>query len=66
MLNAIDSEGLEVLESVGFDLNSQDTDAYDVALNNLKNNYDHEENKHVAWVKAATLSQLHGGSDLEF
>ena len=66
LLNAIGSEGMEVLESVGFDLNSQDTDAYDVALNHLKNYYDQEENEHVAWVKAATLSQLCGESDLEF
>ena len=36
LLNAIGSEGREVLQSVGFDLNSQDTDAYDVALNHLK------------------------------
>ena len=66
LLNAIGSEGMEVLESVGFDLNSQNTDAYDVALNHLKNYYDHEENEHVAWVKATTLSQLCGESDLEF
>ena len=62
----IGSEGMEVLESVGFDLNSQNTDAYDVALNHLKNYYDHEENEHVAWVKAATLSQLCDESDSEF
>ena len=63
---AIGSEGMEVLESLGFDLNSQDTDAYDVALNHLKNYYDQEENEHVAWVKAFTLSQLRRESDLEF
>ena len=62
LLNAIGSEGMEVLESVGFDVNSQDTDAYDVALNHLTDYYDHEENEHVAWVKAATLSRLCGES----
>ena len=36
LLNAIGSERMEVLESVGFDLNSQDTGAYAVALNHLK------------------------------
>ena len=48
LLNAIGSEGMEVVESVGFDLNSQDTDAYDVALNHLTIFYDYEENEHVA------------------
>ena len=57
---------LLLLESVGFDINSQDTNAYDVALNHLKNYYDHEENEHVAWVKAATLSQHCDESDLKF
>ena len=66
LLNAFGYQGMEVLESVGFDLKSQNTDAYDVALNHLKNYYNHEENEHVAWVKAATLSQLYGESDLEF
>ena len=65
-LYAIGSEGMEVLESVGFDLNSQDTDAYDAALKHLKNHYDLEEIEHVAWVQVATCSQLCGENDLEF
>ena len=63
MLNAIGSEGIDVLESVGF--GSQNTHAH-VALNHLRNYYDHKENENVASVKAATLSQLCGESDLEF
>ena len=47
------------------DLNSQDIDAYDAALKHLKNYYNYEENEHVTWVKAATLSQLCCESDLE-
>ena len=62
LLTAIGYERMKVLESVGFDLNSQDTDAYNVALNYLKNYYDHEENEHVA----TTLSQLCDESDSEF
>ena len=63
---AIGSEGMEVLKSVWFDLNSHETDAYNISLHHLKNYYNHKENEHVAWVKAATLSQLYGESDLEF
>ena len=35
-------------------------------MNHLTNYYDHEENEHVAWVKATTLSQRCDESDLEF
>ena len=43
LLNAISFQGMDVLESVGFDLNSQDTDAYDVALSHSKSQYIYEK-----------------------
>jgi hypothetical protein len=48
LLNAISDDGLDVLESLGFDLCNTSDDAHDVALKHLKSYYDKEENFHVA------------------
>ena len=66
LLNAIGSDGIDVLESRGFDLSSKTEVHYEVAVEHLKNNYDKEENIHVAWVKAASLRQNCGESEVEF
>ena len=66
LLNAIGNDGIEVLESRGFDLNSKTEEDYEVAVEHLKNYYDKGENIHVAWVKAASLSQNCGESEVEF
>ena len=66
LLNAIGSDGIDVLESRGFDLNSNTEGDYEVAVEHLKSYYDKVENIHVEWVKAATLRQNCGESELEF
>ena len=66
LLNSIGSDGIDVLESQGFDLNSNTEGDYKTAIELLKNYYDKKESEHVAWVKAATLSQNCGESELEF
>ena len=66
LLNAIGIDGIDVLESRGFDLNSNNEGYYEVAAEHLKSYYDKVEIVHVEWVKAATLRQNCGKSELEF
>ena len=65
-LNTIGSDGIDVLKSLGFDLNSDTEEVYEIAVEHMKSYYDKEENIHVAWVKIATLWQNCGESELEF
>ncbi|KAF6026020.1 hypothetical protein EB796_015679 [Bugula neritina] len=58
LLNAIGDSGIEVLQSLGFDLERNDNTAHDEALKRLKGHYEKTENIHVAWVKAATCLKL--------
>ena len=57
LLNAIGSDGIDVLESRGFDLKSNTEGDYEIAVEHLKSYYDKVENIHVEWVKAATLNR---------
>ncbi|KAF6033687.1 hypothetical protein EB796_008005 [Bugula neritina] len=66
LLNAIGDSGIEVLQSLGLDLERNDNTAHDEALKWLKGHYEKTENIHVAWVKAATLSQTCGEDELEY
>ncbi|KAF6023298.1 hypothetical protein EB796_018388 [Bugula neritina] len=47
-------------------LRGNDNTAHDEALKRLKGHYEKTENIHVAWVKAATLSQTCGEDELEY
>ena len=66
LLNSIGSDGIDVLQSRGFDLNSDTEEDYEIAVEHLKSYYDKVENIHVDWVKAATLRQNCRESELEF
>ena len=50
-LNAIGSDGIDVLEFRGFDLNLNIEGDYEVVVEYLKSYYDKVENIYVEWVK---------------
>ena len=64
-LNALGSDVIDVLKSLDFDLISDTKEDYEIAVEHLKSYYDKGENILVAWVKAATLWQNCGESELE-
>lgn len=66
LLNSIGNDGIDVLESQGFDLEAQTDEDYVEAIELLQGYYEKKESEHVAWVKAATSSQNCGESELEF
>ena len=65
-MNAIGSDGIDVLESRGFDLNLDTEKDYEITVKHLKSDYDKVESIHVEWVKAATLRQNCEEGELEF
>ena len=66
LLNSAGSDDIDVLESQEFDSNSNTEEDYRMVIKLLRNYYEKKESEHVAWLKAATLSQNCGKSKLEF
>lgn len=66
LLSAIGNDGIETLRSLGFAMANQDDDAYDQALDLLKDHYDREESFYVKTMRFVTVSQALAESHTDY
>ena len=66
LLSSIGSEGMETLQSLGFDLQNNDINAYTVALDLLKGHYEREESRYVKTIKYVTVAQAIGEEERDY
>ena len=57
LLGAIGSEGIELLQTLGFDIESNETDAYSDALKLLQDHFEREKSIYVRTMKFVTVAQ---------
>ena len=66
LLSAVGSDGVETLQSLGFDVDSDEVNAYDDALALLRTHYEREESIYVKTMKFVTVSQAIGDYEKEY
>ena len=66
LLGAVGSDGIETLESLGFDIDSGAVDAYDRAMNLLMTHYQREESVYVKTIRFVTVAQASGEDEAEY
>ena len=66
LLSAIGSDGVETLQSLGFDVASNADDAFDQALGLLQTYYEREESVYVRTMKFVTVSQACDEDEREY
>lgn len=65
LLRAIGCDGIETLQSIGFDLQSAAADAYDTALGLMTNQYEREESVYIRTMRFVTVAQASGEYESE-
>lgn len=66
LLSAIGSDGVETLQSLGFDVARNEDNAYDEALALMRTHYQREESFYVKTMKFVTASQACGEDEREY
>jgi len=66
LLSSVGSEGMETLQSLGFDLQNNDINAYTIALDLLKGHYEREESRYVKTIKYVTVAQAIGEEERDY
>ena len=66
LLSAVGSDGVETLQSLGFNVDSNEDNAYDDALALLRTHYEREESIYVKTMKFVTVSQAIGEDEKEY
>ena len=66
LLSAIGAEGIDTLQSLGFDLDTHDDNGYDRALALLIGHYSVQDSYYVKTMKFVTVAQACGENELEY
>lgn len=66
LLSAIGSEGLDTLQSLGFNLNDNSNEGYTTALDLLKAHYSQDDSFYVKTMKFVSVAQACGENEIEY